>query len=140
MNRNVTIGIAAVVIIVVGGIIWFATRQTTTTNTNATTPSQSQTSTSSTVQTTDQMVSIQDMAFSPNVLTIKKGVKVTWTNQDSVGHNIIGDDASLSGGLPAQADVLSNGQSYSHTFDTVGTFAYHCGVHPGMTGTVEVVE
>ena len=139
MNRNMTIGIVAVVIIVIGGIVWFASRQGQNSTTPANNNSQSQT-TGGTVQTTDQMVSIKDMSFTPAMLTIKKGVKVTWTNEDSVGHNVIGDDASLAGGLPASADVLSNGQSYSHTFDTVGTFAYHCGVHPGMTGTIEVVE
>jgi hypothetical protein len=33
---------------------------------------------------------------------------------------------------------LATGQTFSQTFSAAGTFAYHCNIHPQMTGTVTV--
>jgi len=41
-------------------------------------------------------------------------------------------------GPELSSTVLSTGQTYSHTFSTVGVFHYHCGVHPSMHGTITV--
>lgn len=79
-------------------------------------------------------VSISNFAFTSAALTVKKGTKVTWTNQDSVGHTVTGD----SGG--PGSSLLSQSASYSFTFNTVGTFPYHCSPHPFMKGTITVTE
>ena len=34
--------------------------------------------------------------------------------------------------------TLAQGDEFSETFGTAGTFAYHCTIHPSMTGTVTV--
>lgn len=75
-------------------------------------------------------VNIKNNAFSPQSVTIKAGDTVTWTNQDSVQHNV--DFESF------KSDLLSQGQTYSHTFDTPGSYSYDCDVHPFMKGTVIV--
>ncbi len=80
-------------------------------------------------------ISISNFAFTPSQITVKKGTKVTWTNNDSVTHQIAAD----SGNGPS-SDPLSNGQSYSFTYNSIGTFAYHCTIHPEMHGTVTVTE
>lgn len=80
-------------------------------------------------------VTIADMAFAPAKITVKKGTTVTWTNQDSVAHNVI-----TTGGQGPKSKNLEKGASYSFTFDTVGTFDYECTIHPSMTGTVTVTE
>lgn len=80
-------------------------------------------------------VAIKDMAFSPTNISVKKGTKVTWTNNDSMGHSVISEN---DGG--PHSSVLSKGQSYSFTFDAAGTFNYICGVHPSMKGKVTVTE
>ncbi len=77
---------------------------------------------------------IKGYAFAPGTLKIKKGTAVTWTNQDSVKHSVVADSGKWT------SDLLGQGGTYSHTFDTVGTFSYHCGPHPYMKGTVEVTE
>lgn len=77
-------------------------------------------------------VTIQNFAFSPATLTVKVGDKVTWTNQDSAGHSATADDGSFDTG------VLAQGKSGSITFSKVGTFTYHCSVHPMMKGTIIV--
>jgi len=33
---------------------------------------------------------------------------------------------------------LSNGKTFSHTFDQVGTFVYTCRLYPSMNGTITV--
>jgi amicyanin len=76
-------------------------------------------------------VEIKNFAFEPKTVTIKVGQTVTWTNQDSVTHTVTGDGGIDSGDL-------SKGKSYSKTFDTEGTFDYHCSPHPQMTGQVIV--
>lgn len=77
-------------------------------------------------------ITIQGVAFAPKTLTVKKGTTVTWKNNDSVPHTVTGD----AGGPSSQQ--LANGQSYSYTFSTIGTFPYHCTIHPSMTATVTV--
>ena len=78
-------------------------------------------------------VSIQNFAFTPTNLTVKKGTTVTWTNKDSIGHTVTGDSGISSA-------LLSQGESYSFTFNQTGQFSYHCNPHPGMIGTVTVTE
>lgn len=77
-------------------------------------------------------VVIQNFAFNPPVIQIKKGGSVTWTNRDNVLHNAILNDGS--GSTP----LLSAGQSAILRFDNAGSFSYRCGPHPWMTGTVIV--
>jgi plastocyanin len=79
-------------------------------------------------------VYIQDFAFSPATLKVKKGTTVTWTNKDAVAHSAVADSGKW------KSDLLSQNGTYSHTFDTVGKFTYHCGPHTYMKGTIEVTE
>jgi plastocyanin len=78
-------------------------------------------------------VSMKDIKFNPGTVKIKAGQTVTWTNDDSVGHDVTGDD--FKSGDPGG---LANGDTFEHTFKKAGTFDYVCSVHPGMEGKVEV--
>ncbi len=82
-------------------------------------------------------VTIKNYMFSPMVIKVKVGSKVTWTNQDSVSHTVMADTVSRD--APASMDI-SHGQTYSFTFNKTGTYAYHCFPHPYMHGTVEVTN
>lgn len=77
-------------------------------------------------------VNISGFAFDPATVTIKVGDTVTWINQDAAVHTVAAADNSWT-----SAD-LAKGASYSHTFTSAGTFAYICGVHHSMKGTVVV--
>jgi plastocyanin len=79
------------------------------------------------------VVTLQNIKFNPAEVTIKVGNSVTWTNDDSVGHDVNGD--GFSSGDPGG---LQGGDTFQHTFDTAGSFDYVCQVHPGMKGTVVV--
>ena len=82
-------------------------------------------------------VIIKDFSFSPKTLKVKKGTTVTWTNRDSAGHDIMPDSPS-DAFKPSQ--LLSNGESYSFTFEKPGVYEYYCSPHPYMKGTIEVTE
>lgn len=79
-------------------------------------------------------VSIKNMAFEPQNIEVAKGTTVVWTNNDSTVHQVESD-----GNLP---DLLSGelqpGDTYDFVFDQSGTYAYHCKIHPQMTGQVIV--
>jgi plastocyanin len=77
-------------------------------------------------------VSIVDYAFNAATVHIKVGQTVTWTNTGKQPHTATANDGSF------DTPVLNNGQSASHTFNTAGTFAYICKIHPNMKGTIVV--
>jgi len=78
-------------------------------------------------------VTMKDIKFNPGTVTIKAGGKVTWTNDDSVGHDVTADD--FKSGSPGG---IEGGSTFSHVFKKAGTYDYVCSVHPGMEGTVKV--
>jgi len=78
-------------------------------------------------------VAISGFAFNPATVTISKGTSVVWTNDDSATHTIVSDSGSEIG-----SGSISQGETYVHTFDTAGTYNYHCGIHPSMKGTIIV--
>ncbi len=88
-------------------------------------------------------VSITGYAFSPSSVMVKAGSSVTWTNNDPVQHTTTSDAGTWNSGQLSAASGgayggTSAGGSYSHTFSSAGTFAYHCANHSYMTGTVTV--
>jgi plastocyanin len=77
------------------------------------------------------------ITFSPNSVTILRGGAVTF-DFGSVVHNVYFDGGPA--GAPANITGQNANVSKSLTFNTVGTFVYNCHIHPGMHGTVVVVE
>jgi plastocyanin len=156
MNRNtmLIVGIVAVVAIL-GGVLVLGRKKTaaptatpatgsssmqdmqsgSTNNAQAPAASNGSSNASSPTAAAADKVEIKDFAFSPATITVKKGATVTWTNQDGVGHTVTSDD-----GNELSSETFSKGQTFTHTFNTVGTFQYHCQPHPYMKGTVVVTE
>ena len=84
-------------------------------------------------------VTLQNFAFNPASMTVPKGTTVTWVNQDSAEHTIVNDaQGSIARGALFTSNPLPKGASYSYTFDTTGTYPYHCSLHPSMKATVIV--
>ncbi len=77
-------------------------------------------------------INIQNFAFSPAQLTIKKGDSVTWTNLDSVAHTATSDTGAFDSGS------LGKNASWTRTFNETGTFNYHCAPHTYMTAKIIV--
>ena len=78
-------------------------------------------------------VAISAFAFEPAVLTVNVGESVTWVNTDGVPHTSTAALNHLWGHL------LTTAESFSFTFDTPGTYAYFCEMHPAMVGSITVV-
>lgn len=94
-------------------------------------------------------------SFSPASLTIPAGTLVKWTNNGKTAHTTTSDDAQPlwdSGTIlppgstscppsdPYCQPGTTPGGTYQRTFDTPGTYQYHCAFHgqQGMTGTITV--
>ena len=80
----------------------------------------------------DHPVDIAGFAFSPTSITIRMGDSVTWANADAQSHTATADDGSFDTG------TVTTSTPKSVTFSTAGTVAYHCRIHPAMTGTIVV--
>jgi len=77
-------------------------------------------------------VEIMNFMFMPGSLTVPVGTTVTWKFDDSTDHTVSADDNSFA------SSPMANGQTFTHTFSTAGTVAYHCSIHPFMKGTIIV--
>lgn len=73
--------------------------------------------------------------FAPNDSRVPQGTTVTFVNRGKEFHTVTSDDA----GRPFDLSIDAN-QTGTITFDKVGTFTYHCGVHPQMKGVVHVCD
>lgn len=142
MGKRVIIVIVAILII--GAIAFGLTRNNNKTSTEQTNtpPAASQTSQNNQDQTNTQTptgtdsVTIQNFAFVPGDITVKKGTTVTWTNKDSTAHTV----SEMDGKQGPSSGNLNSGDKYSFTFNATGTFKYRCNIHPDMLGTVTVTD
>jgi len=78
-----------------------------------------------------------DNCYVPSLIVIEKGKQVTWVNEDSAFHSV------TSGFYDVPSDLFDSGyldpfESYTLTFDEVGTYDYFCTLHPWMKGQVIV--
>lgn len=71
--------------------------------------------------------------FSPNPITVPVGATITWTNTTTAPHS-----ATSNTGAWTTGTIAPGATSGRVAFMTAGTFAYHCAVHPFMTGSVIV--
>jgi plastocyanin len=78
-------------------------------------------------------IKMQNIAFDPKAVTVKVGQKVTWTNEDTVDHNVTSQS-----GETIKSDNFGKGSTFSFTPKTAGTIKYVCTIHPGMTATLTV--
>jgi plastocyanin len=86
-------------------------------------------------------VDIHDLEFDPQTMTVAVGTTVTWTVNDQTAHIIQTDDFGVDGKSQTgqfASQPLSPGDSFSHTFDTAGTFTYGDPLQGYMTGTIVV--
>lgn len=100
-----------------------------------------------------------DLTFEPERIRVATGATVTWENVGSIGHTVtayedrIPEGASYfaSGGYGSQSAADSAysedgggnvpaGETYSHTFETAGSYEYYCIPHElnGMVGSISV--
>ena len=79
-----------------------------------------------------------DSCYSPSNVSINKGDRVVWINNDSTVHTVTSGTPSGGSDGKFDSDLFMAGKSFEHQFNDSGTFPYYCVVHPWMKGTVTV--
>src|SRR3979411_2574812 len=73
-------------------------------------------------------VTVEFQSFAPTTLDVLPGDAVTWMNMRRGPH-----PGTADGGQFDSGDLLDGGV-FSQVFSTLGSYPYHCNVHPGMVG------
>jgi plastocyanin len=71
-------------------------------------------------------------AYSPSPLTVAVGTVVTFVNSDVAPHDARADNGRFN------TPIIQPGGSANVTMSTAGSVVYHCSIHPGMVGTINV--
>ena len=72
-------------------------------------------------------------SYNPSPVSMSVGQTIAWHNADSITHTATQDSSGFNTG-----NVSAGATSSPITMNTRGTFTYHCTIHPGMIGTVNV--
>jgi plastocyanin len=79
----------------------------------------------------------EDWLYVPDPVIVEPGTLITWTNTDVIEHTVTADDGAW------DSDLIIQGDSWSTTFDTPGTYGYYCVPHgapgSGMFGVIVVL-
>ncbi len=90
-------------------------------------------------QPTSSQVCMVGTAFSPATRTVTVGTTVQWVNGSGVAHTVTNSPSSTETFTSGQ---VAAGGTFSHQFNTAGTFQYYCQNHgtptTGMRGTIQV--
>jgi plastocyanin len=78
-------------------------------------------------------VSVTDFAFTPNSMTVPQGSVVRWTNNGPSVHTVTANKMKL-----FDSGNIAVSSTFVWVFTQAGTYAYHCSIHPAMTGAVKV--
>jgi plastocyanin len=77
-------------------------------------------------------VQIKRTGFVPANITINQDDSVTWTNNDTIDHQVVANNGAFA------SPILGPGKSWTRTFRSGGTFRYHDSLHPTLKGSVVV--
>lgn len=77
-------------------------------------------------------IEIVDFAYAPASIEVDPGTRLTFANRGVAIHTVTATDGSFdSGFIPA-------GGTFARTFDSPGTVAFLCTLHPSMSGEIRV--
>lgn len=78
-------------------------------------------------------VTIDDLKYMPDDVTVAAGGQVSWTNEDDAPHTVTFEDDTVT-----SSEEMKQGDTFTTTFDQAGTYAYVCAIHPDMKAKVTV--
>lgn len=76
---------------------------------------------------------LEDGTFQHPRLELGRQTTLIWWNVDDLTHSVVSDDGQFAGSGP-----IPPGGEFMRTFQTAGTYAYHCRYHPEMQGTIVI--
>lgn len=77
-------------------------------------------------------VNIENMKYTPEALSVKKGDTIIWTNNDLVPHTVTAIDNSF------DSKVIDAGKTWTLVVKKVGPKDYKCSFHPTMIAKIVV--
>jgi plastocyanin len=77
-------------------------------------------------------VQITKSGFTPRILTVSVGDTVTWSNKDTVSHQVAADSGAFT------SPVLKSGETWSYTFTKADGYPYRDKLHETLRGAVNV--
>jgi plastocyanin len=84
-------------------------------------------------------VSMESIQFSPKDLTVKSGETITFTNNESVPHDVHKTSGPGRDFASGPTGGMQEGDTFELTLDKPGKYEYVCEVHaPGMVGEIVV--
>jgi plastocyanin len=84
-------------------------------------------------------VSLKNIQFNPKDITVKAGQTITFTNDESVPHDVHKESGPGGEFASGPDGGLQQGDTFKLKLDKPGTYKYVCHVHaPGMAGTITV--
>lgn len=145
MNKNMITAVVVVALAVVGfGVVALKNNENKSVNkadeptvSHNSSDNNATTETSSNQATETNNITYKGFAVVQKTVKVKKGTTVTWTNEDNARHDVTPDKETEDF---KASKLFGKGETYSVTFNTVGTYSYYCSPHPYMKGTIEVVE
>lgn len=81
-------------------------------------------------QESEIAVTIEDLAFVPQVIEARPGQTIVWTNRDPFDHT-----ATVEGGWDI---LIPAGATASHVVTAGDGVGYYCRFHPNMTGEIRI--
>lgn len=96
-------------------------------------------STSKTIPVNNTII-YENNIFSPSVINIKTGTRMTFSNNSNLPLRIVSDSHPDHSNLPSFDSIifLNRGETYDYTFNNSGTWGYHNETNPSETGTIIV--
>jgi plastocyanin len=79
----------------------------------------------------DHTVTIENMQFNPQGLTVHRGDRIVWVNKDLFPHT------ATAAGVFDSGSIASNG-SWTYVAAKSGEYAYGCTFHPTMKAKITV--
>jgi plastocyanin len=82
-------------------------------------------------------IAYRNITIQPDTVKVKVGSIITWTNYDSIEHNV----TSEGGPLKFASGNIGEGTHFAIKATTPGVIHYECTIHPtSMNGTIEVIR
>lgn len=138
MSKNVTITLVVVLVVVVVGLLgwYFLNDGAIDTNTGTTTQA---TKKVEIIHPPANTIWVVNGSFTPAVMTVKVGEKVTWVNKDEYARRVASDPHPTGSNLPdLESNDLEEGESFSFSFTEAGEWGYHDYLNPVKRGKITV--
>ena len=138
MYRRINKGLLAliiIIIIIIAAGVYIYSIQSSRTNVQTgvnNSSNQSIGNNSSNMTSAATTITIQNMTFNPDKITVRSGTNIQWINNDNTQHQIMSDTGSF------QSNILNPGDSYNFFFAKTGIYGYHDALNPTVTGTIIV--